>query len=167
MQTIRCARLAVVLASVSVAAGCRSKPKPVTVLNPQFFELVPCSSNAGPGAFRAVAPDGTGWFCDRRSSIDMSSVDLARVRVVDGSLFVPMTVEGQLRLLEWSRAHVGESIGVFIDCRLVQIFELKSEISYSVLLPGQAFAPEQTAQAMRSGGRACTSMPETSTAPVE
>ena len=123
-------RSAATAVAVLTLACARREPAPVEVRNPEY--LVVRSIRREPDAehtTRVALPySGAGFgFAAATPLLDLRSVDAAGATFAGGrtslageaTIWVPLTAEGNRRLAEWSRAHAGDFLGIYLDGRLV------------------------------------------------
>jgi hypothetical protein len=124
---------ALAVAAALVAAGCRRQetPAPVVVRNPDYvvvrtIRLEPDAEHLTRVDFPSSAA-GYG-YASSSALLDLNSFDLAAAAFAGGrtsivgeaTIWLPLTPEGSRRLDEWSSAHPGEHLGVFLKGRLVE-----------------------------------------------
>ena len=148
-----------------VLAGCflegpvvveRPKPKgpPVPIVNPDYVVFRAVSETPLPDGREATVYGRTVYYREDERILDLRHLDPRTVELEDDSIVINTMPEGDPLLQNWTTAHVGQMLGIFIDGKLIAAPRIMSKISDTVVLTGDFGREEAAAIAarLRRGG---------------
>jgi hypothetical protein len=135
-------------AAASLGSGCHrpeAETAPVVVRNPDYLVVRTITREAdAEHTSRVEFPySGAGYgFVSSSALFDLTGVDLAGVTfsggrtslVGEATLWLPLTPEASRRLEDWSAAHAGDYLGIFLEGKLVAAPRIQSRIGGGIPL---------------------------------
>lgn len=135
----------------------------IAVVNPDYLVLRPVTKNATAGAESGVVYGQTLYFQRSDRLLDLSHFDLRTAALAEHfgpssgdtcPISVSTTPAGSQALHQWTSAHVGQQLGIFLDGRLIAAPFIESPLSDMIVVDGDFTKPEAEAVLgrLRQGG---------------
>lgn len=136
---------------------------PIAVVNPDYLVLRPVTKNATAGTESGAVYGQTLYFQPSDRLLDLTHFDLRTAAIADRlgpsssdtfPLSLSTTPAGSEVLHQWTSAHVGQQLGIFLDGRLIAAPFIESPITDMIILDGDFTKPEAEAvlARLRQGG---------------
>lgn len=151
------------------AVGCRARPY-VPVVNPQYLVVRPVetASNRTPQFGVAVeGRDGRTYYISDEVIIDLAGLErgsayLKPSQMQQGgwTIVLETTSRGGQRLWQWTKAHVAEPIGIFVDGKLLEFAFVREAFGGGIQIEAEPPLSKEEAETIRGRITAGGGFPE-------
>jgi hypothetical protein len=167
--------LVLVFAAASIAFACggreTSAASPVVVRNPEYLVVRTIRRFADSDHVERVElilPGGGYGFASATPLLDLNAFELGAAEFAGGRtsvvgeavIWLPLNPDGRRRLEEWSEAHPGDALGIYLKGRLVSALQIQSPIGAGIPVRVKSKSEgDVVLRELRNGGAAVGAVP--------